>query len=121
MQTAGPDAFVAACPSRGLVARLGEKWAMLIVVALVDGPVRFGALRRRLQGVSQKMLTQTLRTLERDGLVSRRVIEAPLAVEYELTVLGRDLAPLARAVKAWAEAHLREIEAENAAYDARPP
>lgn len=114
-----PDSFAAACPSRGLVARLGEKWAMLAIVALSDGPVRFGALRRRLEGISAKMLGQTLRSLERDGLVARTLRDArPIAVDYRLTALGRDLFPLAKSLKAWAEANLQAIEAENARYDA---
>jgi DNA-binding HxlR family transcriptional regulator len=115
-----PDAFVAACPSRGLIARLGEKWALLVIVSLGEGAMRFGALRRRCEGVSQKMLTQTLRSLERDGLVQRRVIDAgPLAVQYDLTDLGRELWPLARDLKRWAETRLKQIEASNRAFDAR--
>lgn len=113
-----PDAFLAACPSRGLIARLGEKWALLALIALGDTPVRFGALRRRLEGVSAKMLGQTLRALERDGLVARRVLASrPIAVEYSLTRRGADLLPLARGLKQWAEAHLLDIEADNRRYD----
>lgn len=119
MDAPTPDAFVAACPSRGLVARLGEKWAMLALTALADGPVRFGALKRRLEGISAKMLGQTLRSLERDGLVARTLRDArPIAVDYRLTARGRDLLPLARALKDWAEANLHAIEADNARYDA---
>jgi len=114
-----PDAFVAACPSRGLVARLGEKWTLLLLVAIGAGVCRFGELRRRLEGVSGKMLTQTLRSLERDGLIDREVVSTrPFAVQYRLTPLGADLLPLARSLKSWAEAHLHAIEANNRRFDA---
>ena len=99
-----PDAFLKACPSRALLARTAEKWTLLVLVALKDGPTRFGALRRRVEGVSQKMLTQTLRALERDGLVTRHLYdEMPLRVEYALTARGRELLPLADELKRWAE------------------
>lgn len=115
-----PDAFIAACPSRGLIARLGEKWALLAIIALADEPVRFGALKRRLEGISAKMLGQTLRILERDGLVSRSVLATrPIAVDYRLTRRGEDLLPLARRLKRWAETHLADIEADNRRYDER--
>ncbi len=115
-----PDAFLKLCPSRLVLARLGEKWAMLALAALADGPLRFGALKRRLEGVSQKMLSQTLRSLERDGLVTRTVKDQrPLRVDYALTERGRALLPLIGAVKAWTETHLHAILASNAAFDAR--
>jgi DNA-binding HxlR family transcriptional regulator len=117
--TLAPDAFVAACPSRGLVARLGEKWALLTLVALGADKVRFGALKRRLQGISAKMLAQTLRTLERDGLVVRRIVcMRPVAVDYGLSKRGRNLLPLACALKSWAEKNLHAIEDSNRAWDA---
>ena len=105
-----PDAFRLACPSRDVIARLAEKWTMLVIVALEDGPHRFGAVRRRVEGVSQKMLTKTLRKLEHDGLVTRTVYqEMPLRVEYDLTALGRDLLPLIGAIKDWVEAHMAQV------------
>ncbi|MFN3945278.1 MAG: winged helix-turn-helix transcriptional regulator [Allosphingosinicella sp.] len=104
MTTPAPDAFLKACPSRALLARIAEKWTLLVLVALEHGPVRFGTLRRQIEGVSQKMLTQTLRALESDGLVSRRLYdEMPLRVEYALTLRGRSLLPLAASLKHWAE------------------
>lgn len=113
-----PDAFIAVCPSRPLLARIGEKWTLMVVVALADGAMRFGALRARIEGVSQKMLTQSLRNLERDGLVRRVVFdEMPLRVEYSLTPLGESLLPLAVELKRWAEAHFREAAQNAAAYD----
>lgn len=114
-----PDAFAAACPSRGLVARLGEKWALLTIVALAEQPVRFGALKRRMEGISAKMLGQTLRALERDGLVARTVLATrPIAIDYRLTDRGHDLLPLAQSLKRWAEANLAAIEADNDRFDA---
>jgi DNA-binding HxlR family transcriptional regulator len=106
-----PDAFLKLCPSRAVLARIGEKWTALVLVALKDGPMRFGALRRRLEGVSQKMLSQTLRHLEQDGLILRTLHdERPLRVDYALTPRGADLAPLLVALKAWAERHLHAIQ-----------
>lgn len=101
-----PDAFNQRCPSRALLVRLAEKWTMLAIVALGEGPQRFGALQRRIGGVSQKMLTQSLRNLERDDLIIRTVYdEMPLRVEYELTSRGETLLPLIAAIKAWTEAN----------------
>lgn len=106
-----PDAFLAACPSRDVMARLGEKWTMLVFVALEGGPLRFGALKQRIEGVSQKMLTQTLRNAQSDGFVTRKVYdEMPLRVEYRLTPLGLDVLPLINEIKAWSENHLSQIE-----------
>jgi DNA-binding HxlR family transcriptional regulator len=112
------DAFLAACPSRQVLARISDKWVTLILVALAGGPLRYSDLGRIITGVSQKMLTQTLRTLERDGLVSRAVTASvPVRVDYQLTPLGDSLMPAVNAVKAWAEEHISEIETGRAAYD----
>jgi DNA-binding HxlR family transcriptional regulator len=113
------DAFVASCPTRGLVDRLSDKWVTLLVCALADGPQRYSDLARRVAGVSQKMLTQTLRTLERDGLVTRVVTPSvPVRVDYELTPLGTNLLQLVSAIKHWAELHMDEVLAAREAYDA---
>jgi DNA-binding HxlR family transcriptional regulator len=112
------DAFLAACPSRQVLARISDKWVTLILAALAGGPLRYSDLGRIIAGVSQKMLTQTLRTLERDGLVTRTVTASvPARVDYQLTPLGQSLMPAVNAVKAWAEEHIAEIEASRAAYD----
>lgn len=112
------DAFIAACPTRKLLARISDKWVSLVLVALADGPHRYNDLTRTIAGVSQKMLTQTLRTLERDGLVSRTVTPAvPVRVDYDLTPLGRTLLPVMREIKVWAEAHIEEVESAQIAYD----
>jgi DNA-binding HxlR family transcriptional regulator len=113
------DAFLAQCPSRQVLEMLTNKWVCLVFSALADGPMRHSDLARTIAGVSQKMLTQTLRQLERDGLVSRRVTaQVPVRVDYELTPLGEDFAPVVRQVKRWAEGHIHEIHAARAAYDA---
>ncbi|RKN43094.1 transcriptional regulator [Streptomyces hoynatensis] len=113
------DAYLAECPARQLLDRIAAKWVSLVVTALADGPRRYGELATRLAGVSQKMLTQTLRGLERDGLLTRTVTPAvPVRVDYALTPLGRDLLPLMRAIKGWAEEHMDEVLQARAAYDA---
>jgi DNA-binding HxlR family transcriptional regulator len=113
------DAFVETCPTRHVVATIADKWAALLITALADGPRRHGELARIVAGVSQKMLTQTLRVLERDGLVSRTVTASvPVRVDYELTDLGRSLMPVLRALKTWSETHIEEILAARDAYAA---
>jgi DNA-binding HxlR family transcriptional regulator len=90
------------CPSRNLLSLVGTKWAMLLIGVLRDGPVRTGALRRVVGGISQKMLTQTLRDLERSGLIDRICYdEVPPRVEYQLTALGRSLSDLVLEIEAW--------------------
>ena len=114
------NAFIATCPTRQVMATIGDKWAGLLVNALADGPRRHGQLAARIAGASQKMLTQTLRTLERDGLVTRTVTPSvPVRVDYELTPLGQTLLPVLRAVKNWSEAHYPEIQVARDAYDQR--
>lgn len=112
------DVYAAACPSRQALDRIADRWTTLIIGQLAERPHRFGELRRAIDGISQKMLTQTLRGLERDGLVSRRVLPTtPVAVEYALTPLGETLiAPMA-AIHAWAEAHVPEMMAARRAYE----
>jgi len=122
-QTSAPEhefnVYAAACPSRQALDRIADRWTSLIIGQLAERPHRFGELRRAINGISQKMLTQTLRGLERDGLVSRRVLPTtPVTVEYALTPLGETLiAPMA-AIHAWAEAHVPEMLAARRAYDA---
>lgn len=115
-----PDAFSKICPSREVLARLGQKWTILAMVALRDSPLRFGDIRRRLQGVSDKMLTQTLRAMERDGLVSRHVFDDRLTrVEYELSPLARSVLPIVVELKKWAEYSLERVEASMSTFDHR--
>ena len=111
------DAFLAKCPSRQLLERISDKWVALILAALGGGPLRYSELSRRLAGVSQKMLTQTLRSLERDGLLTRTVTPTvPVTVTYELTDLGLSLQQLMCDMKAWAEAHMDEVLAHRERY-----
>jgi DNA-binding HxlR family transcriptional regulator len=115
------DSFLAQCPSRQLLDRISDKWVALILAALgSQGPQRYSELSRRLAGVSQKMLTQTLRSLERDGLVTRTVTPTvPVTVSYELTGLGVSLQRVMRGVKVWAEAHMDDVLANRKEYDNR--
>jgi DNA-binding HxlR family transcriptional regulator len=113
------DAYFAECPSRKLLDRLSDKWVTLVLTGLASGPRRYSDLSRRIAGVSQKMLTQTLRGLERDGLVRRTVTPSvPVRVDYELTPLGESLMPLVAAIKGWAEANIQTVEAARKTYDA---
>ena len=114
------DAFLVTCSSRVLLSRLADKWVTLVLCALVDGKTRHSALARRVTGVSQKMLTQTLRNLERDGLVGRTVTPTvPLKVEYDLTPLGRSLVDVFLQLKAWADLNMDEVAGARDSYDSR--
>ena len=115
------DAFLADCPSRQLLDRLSDKWVTLALCALETEPQRYSQLARTIAGVSQKMLTQTLRSLERDGMVTRTVTATvPVTVTYELTDLGRSLLVVFGGLKDWAEAHMDAVLDARASYDAQP-
>ena len=108
-----------ACPIRGILDRLGDKWTTLIVIALAQRPHRFSDVRRAIPDISKRMLTQTLRDLERDGLVARRVFPTkPPSVEYRLTGLGESLLPPLLALIDWAEQSQPGITQSRAAFDA---
>jgi DNA-binding HxlR family transcriptional regulator len=110
--------YRADCPTRRILDRIGDRWTVLIVGVLWDGTARFSQLHRRIEGVSHKMLTQTLRGLERDGLVRRTVYpEVPVRVEYSLTEAGRTLREPLRALEEWSIAHLSDVSASQEAYD----
>ncbi|MFG3257045.1 winged helix-turn-helix transcriptional regulator [Streptomyces sp. NPDC048172] len=131
------DAFLDGCPSRQLLARISDKWVALILAALSTGSaprpgrpgadcageprsMRYSELSRQLAGVSQKMLTQTLRSLERDGLITRTVTPTvPVTVTYEATALGLSLQRVMLDVKEWAESHMDEVLANRGDYDTR--
>ena len=127
------DAFLAGCPSRQLLDRISDKWVALVLAALGSGgphpgedpvlaprPMRYSELARTLAGVSQKMLTQTLRSLERDGLLTRTVTPTvPVTVTYELTDLGLSLQQLMHGLKDWAESHMGQVLANRSQYDGR--
>jgi DNA-binding HxlR family transcriptional regulator len=115
----GLDVFKQSCPSRPVFDRLGERWTGLVLLALRGGTMRFNELRRRIEGVSQKMLTQTLRGLERDGLVVRTVYPTvPVTVEYELTPLGRSLGEVIDVLREWAYTHVDDMNAARENFEA---
>ncbi|THV41808.1 winged helix-turn-helix transcriptional regulator [Glycomyces buryatensis] len=106
------------CPSRTSLARIANKWTAMIVIVLGKGRTRFRDLRHAVEGISGKVLTETLRDLERDGLVARHVFaEVPPRVEYELTDLGRTLYGPLSAIGQWAEAHIAEVLDARESYD----
>jgi DNA-binding HxlR family transcriptional regulator len=112
--------FAVDCPSRLLFDQVADKWSMMVLTVLDRGPLRFNAIKRLLEGVSQKALTQCLRRLERNGLVSRRVLPlSPVAVEYEITELGRSLQEPFKALYAWTLRHFAAVEAARASFDQR--
>lgn len=114
------DVMVATCPSRTSLARIANKWTAMIVIALDGGPLRFGALREAVDGISGKVLTETLRDLERDGLLSRTMYnEMPPRVEYELTPLGQTLRQPLTALGRWAEKHIEDVLIAREEYDER--
>ena len=115
------DVFLAECPSRQLLDRMSDKWVTLVLCALQDKPQRYSQLARTIAGVSQKMLTQTLRSLERDGMLTRTVTATvPVTVTYELTELGRSLLVVFAQLKDWAESHMGAVLEARASYDAQP-
>ncbi|KQM27359.1 winged helix-turn-helix transcriptional regulator [Sphingomonas sp. Leaf11] len=104
--------------SRVLLDQIADKWTALILGALCPGPLRFNALRRSLDGITQTSLTKTLRRLERNGLLHRTVTtEAVIAVEYAITPLGRTLGPLFQALDSWTQDHVAEVESARRRYD----
>lgn len=109
------------CHAREMLVRVGDKWSVYVIHVLGDaGTMRFNELRSAVEGISQRMLTVTLRGMERDGLLIRSVYpEVPPRVEYALTPLGRTLRQLVRKMVEWSGAHLAEVDAARAAYDAK--
>jgi len=111
--------YLATCPTRQVLDCIADKWAALVVGLLIGGTRRFGELRREIQGVSQKMLTQTLRSLERDGIVRREVYATvPPKVEYSLTPLGESLAATLEELRLWAERNIEDVLRNRATFDA---
>lgn len=109
---------MAVCPTHRVLDRLGDRWVSLILKVLADGACRHGELARAVAGATQKMLTQTLRALQRDGLVARSVTDSmPPRVEYQLTPLGESLLPVMALVTQWAERHIDDIDTARVTYD----
>jgi len=114
------NAYSADCPTRQILDRVGDKWAVLILLLVRHEPMRFNALRRTIEGISQKMLSQVLKSLERDGLIKRRAIATvPVTVEYSITPLGATLANAVDPLRDWAESNLKEVLTAQRRYDAQ--
>ena len=114
--------FNRSCPSQEILALIGGKWSMLVLCILADGPVRTGDLARRAGGISQKMLTQTLRELERHGIVRRRDYgTVPPRVDYSLTPLGKSLSGLVRQIESWVESNYPHMARAARSHDAGAP
>ena len=117
---AAPAHEVDGCLTREILDRIGDKWSVYVIDALAAGTMRFSELRRAVDGVSQRMLTVTLRGLERDGLVVRQVYPViPPRVEYSLTPLGRSLMDIVEALVGWSADHIADVERARRGYDAR--
>ncbi len=113
------NAYASTCPTRLLLDRIADKWAVLVLGLLGDGPVRFNQLRRQIEGISQKMLSQQLRKLECSGLLERRVLPGRLlGVEYAITPLGHTLSEPISALYKWAEAHAGDVRDAQASFQA---
>ncbi len=117
----GVDVFLRDCPTRAVLELIASKWTMLVLVALEDGrPMRFAELRRRLDGVTPKVLTSTLRALEREGLLTRGVYPTvPPRVEYELTGLGQEVGGLLQRITDWSQANITAIRTARREFDER--
>ncbi len=106
------------CPTRLVLDRIADKWTVLLIGSLSNGTKRFGVLRREIDGISQKMLTQTLRAMERDGLVTRKVYPTvPPKVEYSLTNLGKTLINVLEEIRSWSEGNIEKVLKSQAEYD----
>jgi len=111
--------YSADCPSRPILDQIADKWSMLTLTVLLPKPRRFNSIKRQLQGITQRVLTQTLRKLERNGMVRRRVLDgSPPGVEYAITPLGRSLQEPLNALYDWTLSHLETIAKRQEAYDA---
>jgi DNA-binding HxlR family transcriptional regulator len=114
------DSYASGCPTRVVLDRIADKWAVLILGLLAKEPIRFNQLRRAIEGLSQKVLSQTLKSLERDGLVHRKATATvPVTVEYSITPLGQTLTATVDALRIWAETHIDDILTAQQRYDGR--
>jgi DNA-binding HxlR family transcriptional regulator len=122
LETSPPwDVFNSRCPTREVLDRIADKWSVLIVQRLSGGTLRFAQIRRAVDGISQKVLTNTLRGLERDGIVTRRIYASvPPRVEYSLTDLGKSLCGLVSGICNWAEDNIERVQTARAVYDQMP-
>jgi DNA-binding HxlR family transcriptional regulator len=122
LETTPPwNVFDSHCPTRQVLDLIADKWTVLIIRRLADGTLRFAQLRRSVDGISQKVLTNILRSLERDGIVTRRIYASvPPKVEYSLTTLGRSLCNLVEGICGWAEANIEHVQAAREVYSQTP-
>jgi DNA-binding HxlR family transcriptional regulator len=122
LETSPPwNVFDSRCPTRQVLDCIADKWTVLIIRRLSNGTLRFAQLRRAVDGISQKVLTNTLRSLERDGMVTRRIYASvPPKVEYSLTSLGRSLCGLVEGICGWAEANIEQVQEAREVYDRTP-
>ena len=112
--------FAAMCPTRHLLNQVADKWSMLALIAIYNAPRRFNTLKREIEGISQKVLTQTLRRLERNGLISRSVVPTvPVSVTYAITPLGSSLAVMMETMRAWSVANIDRVLAAQSDYEDR--
>ena len=120
MNTQEQQKFSADCACRVLFEQIADKWSMMVLSVLDDGPTRFNAIKRRLEGVTQKALTECLRRLERNGFISRHVIPtSPVGVEYEITALGRPLLAHLHALYNWTHQSLAEVNEARVTFDGK--
>lgn len=118
----GFDPYDPNCPSRQLVDRIGDRWTILVIGVLSAGPARYGELAEQVAGISPKMLSQTLKALERDGLITRHAYaEVPPRVVYELTPAGRSLRPVLLELERWARTHIASVLEARARHDGAEP
>jgi DNA-binding HxlR family transcriptional regulator len=114
-----PNPYDSKCPTRVILDRIADKWTVLVLGSLCEGPLRFNQLRREIDGLTQKMLSQTLKGLERDGLVSRKVTPTvPITVEYSITPLGATLSVTVEELQRWARDHIGQVVDAQRRYDA---
>ena len=118
MEELKPNIFVLACPSREIFSRISGKWTIMILLCLEKAPKRFNELKKVIDGISQKVLTENLRSLERDGLIHRKVISSrPIKVEYSSTHLSLELLRILNGLKDWTEGSMKIILSHNEKYD----
>jgi len=112
--------YAAECPTRAVLDRIGDKWTVLLLGLLQSKPVRFSRLKREVEGITQKVLSQTLKSLERDGLVARQAFATvPVTVEYSVTPLGKTLQASVEELRRWAEQHIQDVLHAQSKYDDR--
>lgn len=113
-----PNVYEQNCPTRMVLSHIADKWTALILWRLAEGPVRFNQMRRDIEGISQKVLSQTLKQLERDGLINRQAFATvPVTVEYSLTPFGRTLAEKMAGIALWAQDNIQQVLAAQVKYD----